>query len=337
MKEFHLQWHITSRCNLRCAHCYQDNFSGQNELPWPDLKSICDNLLKTMKMWDRRLTVALTGGEPFLKSEIWDIIDYLSASRYVSNISVITNGTIIDKYFSGILKHPILNDIYVSLDGISPESNDSIRGNGIFNKVISNIKTLKSRDLSVFIMFTLLKRNIKDAERLLDLCESLRVNGCILERFIPLGQSKKIRDELISPKELNRLYETIFNQCGLEYSREEGARYHALKVEREKGRNLSDLYGAECVIAKDGCALLPDGTVLPCRRFFHPIGNLLTESLDNIWTSSEVLNKIGKRENLEGTCRDCGIDECRGCRALAHALTGNYLSEDPLCRLVLQK
>lgn len=331
MKEFHIQWHITSKCNLRCIHCYQDNFSSEGELEWPDLKYICDNLLETMEKWNTRLTIALTGGEPFLKSELWDIIDYLSNSRYLSNISIITNGTVIDKYVQKILDYPALKDIYVSLDGITEESNNSIRKKGMFDKVIENIKLLKSYDFSVFIMYTLLKRNIKEAEGLLDFSKPLGVNGYILERFIPQGA--KAKNELISPEELDHLYQNTFNQCGLEYKREEGAKYHALKIEMKKEETSPRLFGAECIVAKDGCALLPDGTVLPCRRFFHPLGNLLTGEFDSIWKDSKILDELRNKENLKGSCRNCGIEECRGCRALAHALTGNYLSFDPLCRL----
>jgi len=328
MKEFHIQWHIASRCNLRCSHCYQDDFSDRGELGWPDLKRVCDNILQAMKKEDLRLTVALTGGEPFLKKELWDLVDYLSNSEYVLNISIITNGTVIDKNISKVRQYPLLEEIYVSLDGTGPETNDNIRGKGAFNKAVENIKILKSYGLSVFIMFTLLKNNIMEAGKLHDFCKSLSLDGYILERFIPLGQGKKIMDELVTPEQLNNLYRTIFNQCGLKYNEADGAKYHALKAES------GNLYGAECIVGKDGCAILPDGTVLPCRRFYHPLGNLLKESFVDIWENSEVLNKLNDRNNLKGYCRDCEIKECSGCRALAHAVTGDYLSEDPLCRLL---
>jgi len=280
-----------------------------------------------MKKEDRRLRVALTGGEPFLKKELWGLIDYLSNSKYVLNISIITNGTVIDENISDVRQYPLLEEIYVSLDGIGPETNDDIRGNGAFNKAVENIKILKSYDLSVFIMFTLFKNNIREAGKLHDFCKHLSLDGYILERFIPLGRGKKIMDELVTPQQLNNLYRTIFNQCGLRYNKADGAKYHALKAES------GNLYGAECIVGKDGCAILPDGTVLPCRRFYHPLGNLLKESLVDIWEKSEVLNKLKDRNNLKGACRDCGIEECSGCRALAHALTGDYLWQDPLCRL----
>jgi len=208
----------------------------------------------------------------------------------------------------------------------------------MFEKTLRNIKLLKANDLSVFIMFTLLRCNINEAEDLLDFCRKNSVDGFILERFIPLGQGLKAKDELLVPEEFNKLYKSIFSQCGLDYSEEDGAKYHALKVELKGGAgNVSGLYGAECIVGKDGCALLPDGTVLPCRRFNYPLGNLLKEPLSGILANSEVLNKLKQRENLAEPCRSCSIKECQGCRALAYALTGDYLSFDPLCRLISKK
>lgn len=338
MQEFHIQWHITSRCNLKCRHCYQDDFTGSEELNWPQLKLVCDNVLEAMRKENKRLTIALTGGEPFLKKELWDIIDYLSNSPHVLNISIITNGTIIDENISKAPGYPLLGEIYVSLDGVDAGTNDDIRGKGSFDKTMRNIERLRSCGFSVFIMYTLLNRNINEAEKLLDFCKYLDVNGFILERFIPLGHGRKFKEELITVQQLNGLYKTIFSQCGVDYDEEKGAAYHALKVELDPGdKNSRELFGAECIVAKDGCALLPDGRVLPCRRFFYPLGNLLKDSLADIWRDSSVLNELRDRKKLKGACRECKIKECRGCRALAHSLTGDYLSEDPLCRLILQR
>ena len=87
------------------------------------------------------------------------------------------------------------------------------------------------------------------------------------------------------------------------------------------------------MVGRFGCAVLADGTVFACRRFSLPIGNLLRESLDDIWQDSQVLAAVRKRQNLQGKCRDCQIEGCLGCRALSHALSGDFLGPDPLCWL----
>ncbi|MBN2121346.1 MAG: radical SAM protein [Candidatus Omnitrophica bacterium] len=328
MNDFHIQWHITDRCNLRCLHCYQDSFEGSCELNWENLKEICDNLIKSMQALNKRLTISLTGGEPFLKDELFSIIDYLSASEYVSELNIITNAILVDKYISKLKGFPKLKNIYVSLEGTTPLVNDSIRGNGTFRKVLSNLELLKDNDFSVFIMFTLLKSNLGEVERLLDFCRKNGLSGFILERFIPLGQSKKIKQGLVSSSQLQGVYKIIFEQCGLDFF-EEAVKYHALKVEVEEGK--ADLFGAECVVGRYGCAVLPDGGVLPCRRFNLKIGSLFQASLADIFNNSPVLKKARLKESLQGYCRDCKIEGCLGCRALAFAVSGYYTLSDPLC------
>jgi radical SAM protein with 4Fe4S-binding SPASM domain len=53
--------------------------------------------------------------------------------------------------------------------------------------------------------------------------------------------------------------------------------------------------------------------------------------LKQIWEKSKLLEKLRRKENLKGKCEKCEIRDCRGCRSLALALTGDYLEEDPHC------
>ena len=87
-----------------------------------------------------------------------------------------------------------------------------------------------------------------------------------------------------------------------------------------------------CSIGIDSITIMPDGTVFPCRRLPMPIGNLHHESLFKIWYTSDLLWEIRNKNNLKGKCNNCElIPRCSGCRAIAYALTGDYLAEDPQC------
>jgi len=94
-----------------------------------------------------------------------------------------------------------------------------------------------------------------------------------------------------------------------------------------------------CAAGVSGLTILPDGTVTPCRRLPVPIGNVRTDSLREIWSTSEVLNSLRDRSRYDGKCGTCNRwSACRGCRAIAyefsraHGIT-NYLAEDPQCFL----
>jgi len=331
-KDFHIQWHITDNCNLLCKHCYQDDFSQKRELNWQGLKMVADNLIETMKLWGSSLSLSLTGGEPFLKKELFKLIDYLSSSEVLSSLNIITNLTLVDRFIDPLRKvKDKIDTIFFSLEGVTPEVNDYFRGEGVFNKVLKNVKILQREGFNLILMFTLLKKNLKEVDYLVDFSKDLGIKGVILERFIPLGNSLKIKDtQMISPFELKSVYQRIFSKLGVDFF-EEAVKFHALKVEFKNSQQ--ELFGAECVVAKFGCALMPGGEVFPCRRFPLEIGNLLRESLSKIWESSPVLNLLRERKNLKGKCASCNVQGCSGCRALSYALKGDYLASDPLCWL----
>jgi len=335
MTDFHIQWHITDACNLRCIDCYQENHTTSNDLNITQLKSVCDNIISAMAIWKRRATIALTGGEPLLKKELWDVIEYLNSSEYVHELSIITNGTFIDNFIPKLKEYKKLNKIYISLDGVTVGTNDLVRGEGTFKKTVDNIKILMTNDIPVTIMYTVLRHNFYEAKLMHEIAKNLKVDGYIVERFIPLGQGRKIIDEVISGEQIEDLFKHIINLCDSEYSPGEVIKYHALMVKFNHVRPgyPDSCFGAECIVGRDGMAVLPDGTVLPCRRFNMPLGNILEKSLDDIWSHSEVLENLRDKKNIKGKCGSCEIKECIGCRAMTYALTGDYLQEDPHCYL----
>ncbi len=329
MKRFYIQWHIIDRCNLRCKHCYQDIFSKERELDFHGLKEIADNLISTMKKWEAKLDIAITGGEPLLKKELFDLLSYLENSNSIGNISLITNGTILSEHINGLEKFKKIKEIKISLDGISEETNDSIRGKGTFSNVMENVRDGIRGKIPFILMFTVMKRNINDIELLPDFAKREGFKGFIIERFFPLGTGKKLETQVLSGNEFLNVWFKILEKFEYTVKKEDLIKFRAIKVlfYKEKAKIL----GSECIVGRDGIALLPDGTVLPCRRFTLPIGNLLTEPLYEIWKNSKVLELLKDKSNLKGICKNCDVKGCIGCRAMSYCLTGDYLSEDPHC------
>jgi MoaA/NifB/PqqE/SkfB family radical SAM enzyme len=331
MRRFYIQWHIIDRCNLRCKHCYQDNFSSKRELDIYGLREVADNLISTMEKWGAKLDIAITGGEPLLKKEIFELISYLNNSNSIGNLSIITNGTILSDFLEELEKFKKLKEIKISLDGVSDETNDWIRGKGTFSEAMENVRKAKGRKIPLILMFTVMKNNLADIESLPEFAKEKGFKGLIIERFFPLGTGKNIEDNVLSGNEFLNVWLTILEKFGYSAKKEELIKFRAIKVLFFKER--VKIFGSECIVGKDGIAILPDGTVLPCRRFHLPIGNLLKKSLFEIWRESEVLNLLRKKSNLKGICGKCDIEDCIGCRAMCYCLTGDYLQEDPHCWL----
>lgn len=341
--DFGFQWHITDRCNLRCAHCYQEDYSGAEELDLNGLKRIADDIIRTLSKWNKRGDIAITGGEPLLKEEMFPLIRYLESADEISSLDILSNGTLInDKILAQIQHLTKLRCVQVSLEGASPESNDAIRGKGTFQKVIRAIRLLRSGGINVNIMFTLQRRNVGDIPSLIDLAISEGISSLTIERLVPTGSGAKIRNELLSPEEIKRVFDYISERAEQEINRgglTSISRSRPLWVmcNRNTGSlgadtSNKDTAGGICSIGLDGLCILPDATVLACRRLPIPIGNLKNDSLLKIWHTSDLLWEIADKSNLKGKCNSCEfITQCSGCRAMAYACTGDYLAEDPQC------
>jgi len=331
--QFHIQWHITNLCNLRCQHCYQDDFSKDKDLDWAGLKKISDYILTTIKEWNKTACIHLTGGEPLLKPELFDLLNYLNQNPVVEELGIITNGLLFNRdVVKRLSQFSKLRKIKISLDGADAETNDSIRGEGNFSRVIQDLSWVKEGNrFQTILMFTVMKRNFRELPTFLKLSQDLGVGGFIIERFIPLGRGRERIEEVLNKEEWKELIKALLDFFSIE---EENSflPYQAFQI--SFSGEEPELLGAPCVIGRDGLCIMPNGTVFPCRRFPISIGNLLNESLKQVWEKSDLLNKLRKKENIKGKCGRCAIKDCRGCRSLALSLTGDYFEEDPHCCLV---
>lgn len=341
--KFYFQWHITDKCNLHCTHCYQENYTAVSDKPVEELKVIANKLLQTLSNWKKKGDISITGGEPFVRKDLFLFLEYLNTSEEISDLHILSNGTLItDEIAERLKKFAKLYSVQVSLDGSSPETHDSIRGSGAFEKAIRGIRMLASRGIDVKVMFTLQRCNMKDIPSLIDLAIKEKVSGLTVERLVPMGSAKDMKNSLLSPEETRDTFQYISDRADLEY--EKGTQLRILKyrplwinIDPCRAKTKANTVphkelGAVCSIGLDGICILPDATVLACRRLPIPIGNLKRDSLEKIWFTSDLLWQIRDKRNLKGKCNSCEfIPRCGGCRSIAYAFTGDYLAEDPQC------
>ena len=126
---------VTSSCNLRCKHCYNASGLQGKELPLSLLRQVIQQAKEHGLNF-----VSLSGGEPLLYQHIWELMDYLKEMGIF--FLLITNGTCLNSEVIHNLKQYNCN-IQLSLDGPDPETHNAIRGEGAFERAISNMKELR--------------------------------------------------------------------------------------------------------------------------------------------------------------------------------------------------
>ncbi|MGB9719998.1 MAG: radical SAM protein [bacterium] len=329
MRHFGFQWHITNFCNLRCFHCYQDVFTPKNELQLTDIETAVKRISDALR--DYQITINVTGGEPLLYPDIFKVLDLLENTGNVKRINIITNGLMFNhNMIKELNRMKKIRELKVSLEGGDIETNDKIRGRGVFERLMNNIRFVqKNSDKEIILMFTLGSYNHANLNEMLNLALKLNVSGVIIERFVPWGKGLLLKDQYLKKEEWRRVIETIVQFVKLDYAPPELIPYKAFHIVLKNSRELR---GALCNLGDESMALMPNGDVYPCRRFPTKIGNAIDDDFKEILLRLKIL-KENIMENLKGRCARCKIEGCFGCRAIAYALSGDFYAEDPQCFL----
>ena len=157
----HFVLELTTRCNLRCKHCYRYSSPDikEEEMSYEKVMSVLEEMYKLGGRF-----IEITGGEPFLHSRIKDILTYVG-EKY-NFVGLLTNGTLVkDEMIDHLEKYKDKLIWNISLDSCNEEFHDNFRGmKGAFRKTSNLIKKLSERGFTVRTAVSISEGNIKDFE-----------------------------------------------------------------------------------------------------------------------------------------------------------------------------
>jgi radical SAM protein with 4Fe4S-binding SPASM domain len=331
--DFFVQWHLTDRCNLKCRHCYHEGASSK-EMPFHEVVEVADEVAGMIGEW-RELygiefspSVSVTGGEPFLRGDIFRILGALRKRGF--DLYVLTNGVLVDRECAGRLAELGVSGVQVSIEGPG-EVHENIRGRGSFAPALRGVTNLLGAGLGVTLNGTLSDMNADYFMDVVKLAVALGVRRLGFSRLVPSGRSRAMMDNALPKDRVRELYGEILsvNPRGLDIVTGDPV---AAQASAQANGDCGQTALGGCAAGVSGLTLLPDGTVLPCRRLDVPIGNVRADSLREIWAASPVLEALRDRQRYTGRCRGCKRwAVCRGCRAIAYAHSGDFLADDPGC------
>ena len=155
-------WNVTARCNLHCTHCYAAEATGGEELSTHEARALINDLSGMGVP-----VLLLSGGEPLLRGDLYDLITYARQRGLRPSLS--TNGTLIDEETVERLRDAGLAYVGVSLDGLG-EVNDRFRGvEGAFDRALAGIRRCRDAGVKVGLRFTITRRNAGEVDGIFDL------------------------------------------------------------------------------------------------------------------------------------------------------------------------
>jgi heme b synthase len=334
-----IAWEITRSCNLSCAHCRASAEFGHyaGELSLDQIKAVVDDIVTISNP-----IFILTGGEPLMRPDIWEIVDYVHEKGGMPVIG--TNATLITDEIAAQMAEHRIPRISVSVDFPTAEGHDEFRGEpGCFDATIEGIKIAKRHGVGVQINTTVTTLNAHLIDKIHDLAEGLGVDAFHIFMLVPTGRGEELLDKELPPEEYEKVLEWAYERqktSPLHFKPTDAPHYYRIirqKAKAEGKKVTREEYGLEamtrgCLGGITFCFVSHIGDIQPCGYFDMQLGNVKDRPFSEIWTDSKVFNELRDYSLLKGKCGACEYRAvCGGCRARALSVTGDYLAEEPYC------
>ena len=320
---------ITSKCNLHCSYCYHGDCLNQtiSELTMEKFESLLEQL-----SFLGISEIEFSGGEPTLHKNLIEMADM--AKKRSFSLKLITNGIELYKIDSESLH--LFDEIAISLDGITAEEHNAVRGVNSFECLSRSLCKLQEFKLMDKVSFTVTvsKRNYQNIEQMIQYAIQCGAAGINFNNLhgTPNNDNSSFQDELLLGIEIRKINETI----------KELKDKYGSNVEIVPLRNV----GGDCPLLHDNenIRLRIDykGSVFLCEGFCgddFSIGNIYKKSLGDIIKGKECEDIIGfirNRINLVKECQSCLLKDvyCKGgCVADAYFKQKDCLCPDSGCEL----
>jgi radical SAM protein with 4Fe4S-binding SPASM domain len=340
-----LTYEISRRCNLHCDFCYNawkmdgepSSVGGVSSKINGAARQL--NTRQTLSLLAKTIDetgcsdISLSGGEPMLREDIFDVISFIKKRNV--KVSLISNGTLLTEEAIDRCLSSGLDVFQITLLSDKREFHDRLSGGVAFDKVIETIFNIKKRNGTVYTFFVGLADNIHTFKGTMELNVLLGVSNVALGRFTPGGSGLKgwesfmptpdmidealeAADDIVRKHRISLSVSTPILPCLNDISRYKGIRFGFCAV----GNKKHSLFGID-----------PEGNLKVCSHSPHILGNLLDKPFEDLVSDDPFLEDFIK--TIPSFCRDCPeVSTCRGgCRSSAHVSYGSFAEEDPYLKL----
>ncbi|MCK4506992.1 MAG: GeoRSP system radical SAM/SPASM protein, partial [Desulfuromonadales bacterium] len=296
-------WTLSYRCNFVCEHCYSRDEECP-ELAIQDIKRVVDILVEQQVPF-----INFGGGEPLIRKDLYEVAEY--ASKRGLNVSMNTNGWLLDDEAAQRLKDVGFKSVGISIDSSVPSVHDEFRNMpGSYEKAVRGLDALRKVGLKSTMSSVISRINYQAFRELLDLAREHGVGQVYLHNFKCSGRGLKNREELdLSPAEWQAFY---LEALAVKHQTDD----LTISFDDPVIASLPE-YQEKTMVKGSSCGKLslhlrPNGDITPCGFIPVVVGNILKEDFEKIWFDSPVLKAMRAKE-ATGKCAGCSaFDDCQG-------------------------
>ena len=310
---------VTEKCNQNCIHCW----SGKSKIDYS-----LDDIKKAMNKVSlfKPLNFTITGGEPFIREDIIEIIS--SATYLFPMIEIFTNGYLLDLDRIMIIKKLLReNDfVQISLDGLK-KNYEIQRGAQHFDKVIENISLLVENDINVRLHMTVTKYNIDDIIEVYELAKQLGVHTFSIHYVAPIRKGEKVWEE-----ECLIMYEKYIDIINKKHSNKIPMvlrSFKPLEIQSKYAKEKNNFINREALVFNNEIlhwTINAEGDIfnfIDHNKFEElAIGNIYNDDVERLDCNNNRVQKILTIRELSGT-------KCFKCSLLTQCQGGEYIENYP--------
>lgn len=359
-KPFIVIWEVTRACQLVCRHCRADaqHRADPRQLTTAQGKALLDDIAG----WDTpRPLVVLTGGDPFERDDLAELVAYGTAA----GLSVALSPSVTPKFTAERLAQ--LHDagakaVSLSLDGARPETHDAFRGfEGTYAATLEAARTVRAEGLRLQVNTTVTRGNVHELPQLFGDALAMGVGLWSVFFLVPTGRGESL--EALDPEQVEDVLHWLADVSSLlPVKTTEAPHYRRVVIQRARARAAGQplpptgplheqlVAGTVQVLghpieptrvprppidvnAGRGFVFVDHtGDVYPSGFLPFNCGSVKQTGLRAIYRDSSILQSLRRPEGFGGACGVCEFREvCGGSRSRAYAATGDLLGSDPSC------
>jgi radical SAM protein with 4Fe4S-binding SPASM domain len=310
----YLFWECTLNCNFKCKHC--GSSAGEKPIEETllieDIKKVFFDVAN--KYDSRKITIAVTGGEPLMRKDLFEVMGYASSLGF--RWGMVTNGSLINDKIVQKMKNSGMKTIDVSIDGLGDVHDEFRNCQGSYNKAIDAVRVLADENFlkPLRITTTVHKKNVNHLEEMYETFSKTGAQNWRLLNVDPIGRSAINKDILLDKTEVEKLLKFVKNK------RDEKSKFgvsfgcaHFFGDEYEDEIRNSFFY---CATGNNIGSVLHNGDIFVCpnvpREKELMQGNVKKDSFTDVWENKFDFFKNKNRMSCE-MCRKCDSwEECLG-------------------------
>ncbi len=294
---------VTYRCNNDCAHCYNARERDFPELTTEQWFMILDQL------WELGVPhIIFTGGEATLRNDLPELIRHAESNGQITGLNTNARRLADEEYLRQLIDAG-LDHVQITVESCDEQIHDQMmRAKGAFKQTIHGLKNALASPLYVMTNTTMLKTNFHKIPDTLDFLAELGVPTIGLNALIYSGHALTVGTGL-KENELQPILDMATRKTS---KRGQKLIWYTPTQYCEFDPTANNLGVKGCTAALYSMCIESNGNVLPCQSYYHPLGNMLTDSWDSIW-KHPLSVQLRERKSLPAKCETCPVvTECGG-------------------------